>query len=99
MQSGSRFILNVNCATSRLFCQFRRELDSLRFSARQSRGCLTEAEISEADIQHRQKSIGNRGHVSKKPCGFIDCQIEYVGNVLSFERNLERFSIVALSTA
>ena len=53
VESGGRFVEDVNGSAGRAFGEFARELNALRFAARKRSRGLSELDITQADIQER----------------------------------------------
>ena len=99
VQSGGRFIEDVEGLRSAAFGEFGRELDPLRFASRQRAGRLPEGEIAKADFLHGGQLVGHRGDSAEKGERFVDGHVENVGDIFSFVGDFQRFAVVAASVA
>ena len=98
MESGGRFVEDVNGFGSRSFGEIECELDSLCLSARKSRSGLPELYVPEPDIvQNFEYPFDARKCREKFEC-FLDGHMENFSDGFSFEPNLQSFRIVPASS-
>ena len=59
MQSGCRFVENIQRVSALVALQFRRELDALRFAARQFSRGLPQPQVSQADLLQNREGVAH----------------------------------------
>src|SRR5581483_10539501 len=99
MQSGGRFVENVNCASGGFFSKLGRQLHALRFSSGEGCAGLAHAQISQADIHEGIEFVGYAGHISKKTRRLIHGQIENIRDIFAFVSDFQGLAVVAFAVA
>ena len=88
------FVEDIDGFPRRTLCQLGTQLHPLRLAARQGRSRLTETDISEPDIAERLHMPRNIRLILEELHGFFARHVEYFGNVLAFERDVEGVAVV-----
>src|SRR5437764_452742 len=89
MQSGRWFVKNIQSPRARTFREMRRELDSLRFTARKRRRRLAQAKITQAYfIQHAQ-TICDLIYVAEEGDRLAHSHVQNIVNVLAAITHVE----------
>src|SRR5262249_8468607 len=99
VQTGRRFIEDVDGFARVGPRQLGGQLDALRLAAGKGRGGLAEREVVEADVGQRLQNLSNLGDVAEQLKCLADSHVKHVGNALALVQNGERFRIVALAAA
>ena len=95
VQPGRRLVQHVHGAAGCPLPELRRELDPLRFPARQRRRGLPESHVPEADVEERLELPCDRRLVLEELERLLDRHVEDLGDVLVLERDVERVAVVA----
>src|SRR6516162_2386420 len=99
MQASGWFVEDIQCAACSLAAQFRRQLDSLSFTAAQSRGRLAEADVAETDFRKGQEWIIDLRNGAKEGDRLIDGHVEDIGDIFPFIRDFQGLAIVPAAIA
>src|SRR5580704_9926603 len=67
MQTGSRFVQNVDGSSGRFLSEFRREFNALRLTAGDLGAGLPQGEIAQANRHQRFKLVKYRRYIPEKP--------------------------------
>ena len=79
--------------------QFLRQLDALGLAARKRRGGLAELEIAQADVGQHLEARDGGGHIREQRQGFLDGQIEDLGDIVVAVAHGERLAGEAAAVA
>lgn len=99
MESGRRFVQNIEGFRSRTFREVERELDALGFASGKGRCRLSEGNVSETDVDEHLEHPRDSGKRRKEREGFLAGHRKHFGNGFPFEFHFERFGIVPASLA
>src|SRR5579862_5976330 len=99
VQAGGWLVENVKRAAGLAARKLAGELGALRFAAGKRGGGLAELDVAEADVHERLKLLLNRGNIFQHLQGFLDRQVEEIGNRIAVEAHGKSFGIVALAAA
>src|SRR4029079_13402986 len=93
MQTRRRLVHDIKLpsALSICRCKLARNLDTLSLATRESRCCLSESEICEADLLQLPESLPEFFFANEKANCLIDGEIEHLGDVLSIHAEVEYF--------
>ena len=99
MQTGGRFIQNVDCPSGTPAGELRRQLDALCLAAGQLRRRLSQLDIAEADIIERLYLIMDGRHILKEGQRLLHRHIEHIVDIFPLVPDLQRLPVIALSMA
>ena len=99
MQAGGRLVEDVEGAAGGALAELLRELDALRFAARERRRLLADLDVVEADALQRLHLLADRGHGLEQRLGLLDRHVEHIGDRLVAVFHLQRLAVVALALA
>jgi hypothetical protein len=99
VQAGGRFVEEVERAAGVFAAEFGGELEALGFAAGEGGAGLAEAEVAEADFGERGADVVDAGHGAEEGHGFVDGEVEDVGDVQALVGDLEGFAVVAPAAA
>ena len=99
VQSGRRFIEQVDGLAGGPLAQFPRQLHPLRFSARQRGGRLTQLQVVQTHVVQRLQQLGDGGNRLEVPQRLLHIHVEHLGNRFPLEPHLERFVLEAVAVA
>jgi hypothetical protein len=99
MESGRRFVQNIEGFGGRTLREVERELYALRFASGKGRCRLSEGNVSETDVDEHLKYPRDSGKRRKEREGFLAGHRKHFGDGFSFEFDFERFGIVPASLA
>ena len=99
VQAGGRFVEDVERAARVALGQFERELDSLRFAARQRGRALAELDVAEPDIEQGMELSRHDRHGLEELVRVLDRHAQHFGDVPALVLDFERLAVVALAVA
>ena len=99
VQSGCRFIEQIERLSGTLLGEFLGELDALRLAARERGGRLAEFDIIEPDVMQRLQLVSHLRDVLEQLQQLLNIHLQHFGNRLAFELHLQRFTVVAMALA
>src|SRR5699024_6140282 len=99
MQAGGGLVEDVHRPAGGAFGQFRGQLDALGLTAGQRRGRLAEPDVAEADVDQGLQVPRDRWLVGEELEAFGARHVEYFGNVLAFEGDVEGVPVVTRTVA
>ena len=99
VQAGGRLVQDVEQAFAAVRRQVRRNLDPLRFPARQRRRRLTEAEVAEPDLVEHLQPPQHLGRAAEERQRLAHGQVEHLVNRSPAVVHLEHLRLEALAVA
>ncbi|MNE50429.1 hypothetical protein D3C80_1450020 [compost metagenome] len=99
MQTGGRFIQDVQRLTRPAFGQLTRKLHALRLTAGQRCRRLPQTNIGQPHVHQRLQLTRQRRHCIKELTGFFDGHIQHFVDCLALVLNLQRFAVIAFASA
>ena len=99
MQTGGGLVENIERLTGITFRQFGGEFHALALAAAEGGGGLSQLDISQSHLLDGFDFTKNVGHILEEFHSLVDGHVEHVGNRLSLEAHLQRFTVVTLAVA
>src|SRR5262245_9838663 len=99
METRRRLVQNVEQSIAGVRREVRRDLDALRFAARQRRGGLAKPEIPEADLVEDLQPPQHFGRGAEERQRLSHCQVEYLMDRSSAVLDLEYLRLESLAVA
>ncbi len=90
---------NVERAAGLPLRKFARELDALRFAARERRCGLSKLHVAEPDFDERRELLLNLRDIFQQLQRFARRHIQHVGDRMALEAHRQRFGVVAAAAA
>ena len=98
-EAGGRFVENVDCAARGPAGEFGGELDALGLAAAEG-GCrLANLDVAQAHVPHGVQLAANAGEVFKDPAGLFDSHVQYLGDGVALELDLQGLAAVTAALA
>ncbi len=99
VKTRSGFVQKIDHLPCRFPGKFRRKLQPLGFAARKGGDRLAQPQVTEAHVPQAFQLGQNFRLVLEELAGFVDTQVQNVGDVLALESNRKGFLVVTLATA
>ena len=97
--AGCRFIQHIQGMAPLRALQFGRQLDALGFAVGQFGGRLSQPQITQTDVFEQRQRFEHAGLAGKKVAGFLDRQVQDLGDVFALPGDLQRLFVVACAMA
>src|SRR6185369_9404297 len=99
METRGRLIENVKCPPGGATREFLGELHALRLAAGQGGRCLADMYVAQTYLLQHRHLVADRRHRLEEIDPFLDRHLQYIGNRLPLEGDVERLAVVALALA
>ena len=98
-EAGGRFVENVDGAARGTARKLGGELDALGLAAAEG-GCgLANLDVAQAHVPHGVQLAANAGEMFEDPAGLLDGHVQYLGDGVALELDLQGLTAVAAALA